>query len=135
MKRTTNRAEFLADVLTTAVEHDGYGFFSVREWKHDGEPGERYAVIYDPDEKQIHRIDGDTIAAGIGVIRRAQVREDARYKELALHNTKTGQRLYMPNEQRGAILRANHANDAGGLDVIDALAIVECALFGAVTYA
>lgn len=135
--RTPARIEFLVDVLTTAIENYGYGQFETDDYKHsDG--AESFATIrfYD-DPENIHRVTLDTLAHGLTVIRDAVKRDAETFPagDTVLHNAKTGQRLYMSSEMRANILLADHTNgDDGDLDVVDALAILECALFGAVTY-
>lgn len=136
--RTSERIEFLCDVLVGAIEHYGYGFPEVDEY----EPflgADSYATIrdrHDEDSTEVFRIDLDVIARGIGVIRNAELRVNPRYPDEGpvWHNSKTGQDLGMAPKHRKAILEANRINDAGALDVIDYLAILECAVFGAVTY-
>lgn len=74
----------------------------------------------------------------LGVIQRAFARvpdePSAQDNYAVLHNAATGQRLYMSGAQRARILGTSRENDASQLDVIDALAILECALFGAATF-
>ncbi|MFC4089330.1 hypothetical protein [Micromonospora sp. GCM10011541] len=133
--RSAERKQFLTDVLITAVEHCGYGFFTSKEWEPDAD--EPYAVIqwHDGEEWLEQRIDLDTISKGLGVIRRAVMRETERDGEV-LHNSKTGERMYLHPEQRKNIMLADRTNyDEGDLDVVDALAVLECALFGRVEYA
>lgn len=152
-KRTPEREEFLKDALTIAIENGGYGFFSVSEWKwEDVTPGETYAVIHESgeeeDQPQTWRVDIETMAKGIGVIKSAvlkdfggEVRTTGGYKyttpvERVLSNAQTGERLYVSEEQRRNIMLAERTNmDEGDLDAIDGLAILECALFGRVVYA
>jgi len=116
-KRTAERKEFLSDLLVTAIEHYGYGFPTVHEYHHpEGKPGEWFAVISDRYEEdasgadKTYRVDIDTMAKGIGVWRRS---------------------AHMPK----AFTLADRTNgDDGDFDVIDALAVLECALFGEVVY-
>lgn len=136
--RSAERNQFLTDLLTTAVEHCGYGWFTtpdVYEW--DGELGTAHAEIveFDGGEWVKHRIDLDTFAKGLGVIRRAELRE-IEHGDVVLHNAETGERLYMSRGLRKDILEADRTNgDEGDIDVVGALAVLECALFGRVVYA
>ncbi len=159
-QRSAERIQFLSDILVTAVEHAGYGFIEAGDYEFEPAAA-TYAVIRDRyilesgteaeylDSEQ--RIDLDTIAKGLGIIRRAVMREvvarparvsldkgipnRAERRETVLHNAATGQRLYMSPEQRRNILECDRTNgEEGDYDVLDALAIVECALFGEVRY-
>ena len=135
--RTDDRLQFLSDLVTTAVENFGYGWFQVDEyrWQNVASP---YAVIRSRDlPGRTARVDVDTVARGIGVVRRAVLRvpDDRPKGKPELHNAATGKLLHMSEAMRRRILDASRDNDAGELDVVDALALVECALFGAVTFA
>lgn len=142
--RTDARNQFLADMLCTAVEHQGYGAFSVSAYRWDGIPvRDTYAVIRFSDceatecdgKCRSHRITLDTIAKGIAVIRNAQWVSRAGQSEGYFSNAVTGQRLYFGGEARRELLLASRTNgDDGDYDVIGALAVVECALFGRVVY-
>jgi hypothetical protein len=90
------------------------------------------------DDDQRHEVNLDTIAHGIGIIRNAVMRVDAKYPDdgEVLHNAKTGERLHLSRDERDQILCADRDYDeAVNLDSVDASAIVECALFGKVVYA
>ncbi len=159
--RSPERIEFLASIVVGAVEHAGYGFIEALEFEWEDEPN-TYALIRDRYMREggyteaeylasERRIDLDTAAAGLGVIRRAvlkrtQVRRGHVFLEkgmtsipptfgMELHNAKTGQRLYMSEAHRKHILEADRNPDEGDLDVVDYLAIIECAIYGAVVYA
>jgi hypothetical protein len=135
MARSEKRTEFLLSVFVTAMEHAGYGQFYVEEY----DPDAGTAVIAWHDEPEtLMPVDLDTIAKGIGIIDRAVLREITDYEGVhkVWHNAETGQRLYMGDGLRSAVLLASRTNfDDGDLDTIDALAVLECAVFGAVTYA
>lgn len=157
-KKSAERIEFLSDLLCGAVENGGYGFFYTITWEcPEGDPAAWYAHIIakedSPDDevladidvstdKRVHRIDLDTMARGLGVIQRSVLREvtEGHDKgEKVLHNLRTDKQLYLSEHRRKVIRSASFANDAAGtevgdLDVLDYLAILECALFGAVTY-
>jgi hypothetical protein len=123
--RTAERIEFLSDVLIGAIEHSGYGFPGILEYPDVENPAETYAVIYDrydesPDgsetwkPKQSWRVDIDTMAKGIGILRK-------KYAGTVSDQMKT-------------MFEANRENDAAQLDVVDSLAILEAAIFGDVVY-
>lgn len=139
--RSAIRAEFLAGVLSMAIEHAGYGFSYALEYDYpDGQPELTRALItnrYEDDDRTVYAVTLDTIAAGIGVIRAAVVQVDTRRPGdgPVLHNARTGARLFLGTADRKRILAASAENEAADLDVIDALNILECALFGTVVYA
>lgn len=150
MGKSIERQTFLSDLLITAIEHAGYGFPGLVTWDldMDREPMVTTATIVDryaedESDREVSEaikitVTLDTMARGIGVIRKAELREVIGYPGSdpysVLHNAATGNRLFMSEETRKSILEASKANDASELDVVDALAILECALFGAVTY-
>lgn len=133
--RSAKRTEFLNDLLVTTIENGGYGPFRTLSYEpRDAEP---YAVVrFHGDGMASHRVTVETFAHGISVIRKAvdQINSDYPSDGEVLHNAGTGQRLFMGSEMRQRILMASDENDAGEMDVLDALAILECAIFGAVTY-
>lgn len=133
--RSAARTQFLLDAFTAAIENDGYGQFACHEYKHTGD--DPHAVIeFDDDETQ-HHIDLDTMARGVGVIRAARPAVDAKYPDdgEVLHNAATGVRLFLSTAARANILLADRTNGYDGdIDVVAALAVLECAVFGAVTY-
>lgn len=151
--RTRERAQFLSDLLIGAIEHSGYGFAQVVEYEPepDGDPAGTFAVIVDRylDEGDegygvTHRVDLDTMARGLGVIRRAITVTDGTPNawqpqgsgDVVLANADTFERLYVPSELRRELLECDRSNgDEGDYDVIGALAVLECALFGRVVYA
>jgi hypothetical protein len=136
-KRSKARGEFLVGVFTTAIENYGYGWFLVHEYRHEGRaPEEVYAVIEEEegDSGQVYSINIDTMAAGLAVIRNAIVAtsDDGTY----LHNAETFERLGFGGDERDQLLLADRTNgDDGDCDVVGALAVLECALFGEVRYA
>jgi hypothetical protein len=124
--RTAEREEFLSNLLIGAIEHHGYGFPGVLEYRWEGrKPAEVYAVIYDRYEvdedsdakpEPTWRVDIDTMAKGLGIIRKKYAGE--------------GYADWVKDLQR-----ADRTNgDDGDYDVIGALAVLECALFGEITY-
>lgn len=133
VKRAEDRVEFLLDVLTTAIENFGYGWFEVDDYPDTDRNVDAYAIVRPKDEPdKTYRVDLDIVARGFGVVQRA--REKDVDKVRCLVNDKTEGRLFMGRDQRGRLLKANRENDANDLDVWDALAVVECGLFGVVTY-
>lgn len=128
--RTAERTEFLTDIVVTAIENGGYGFFTVEEY----DPENGTATIADKYD-EVHpqfSISIETIARGLGEIRGAKMHDAKDESYLVNHQ---GRRLFMPQGMRKSIMEADRENDAGNLDVVDALAILECGLFGQVVYA
>lgn len=142
MARSAERTEFLTDVLACAIEHNGYGFLGYisSNWTADNPVMTSVTIIdrYEEEECKAGEtpkrfvITLDTIAHGFSIIR-AAVDQDVDGEPL-LHNAKSGQRLYLSHGDRKEILACDRANDASEIDVVYALAVLECALFGAVTY-
>lgn len=123
-KRSPERAQFLADVLTTAIEHSGYGFPGVIEYIWDvPNPADAYAVIIDRYEEdngtrsERWRVTVDTIAKGFGIVRK-----------------KYGSDVQAGSNLADLLLADRTNGDDGDVDVIGALAVLECALFGEITY-
>ena len=138
MRRSDTRTQFLKDLLTTAIENGGYGFFEVEDYSP--EHGTATIVEQNGEDEGGDRydIDIETMAAGLGVIRDAvlvTIMEPHVGEVTVLHNVKSGQRLFMSEDMRARIGVASRENEAADLDCVDALAVLECALFGAVTYA
>lgn len=122
MARTPERAQFLSDLLVTAIEHAGYGFPEVVEYvvEPQGDPAGTYAVItnrYEDEDETTYRVDLDTIAKGLGIARKLPA---------------TGPVAEWVRELLTAD-RTNHED--GDYDVVGALLVLECALFGEPTYA
>ncbi len=128
--RSKEREEFLSDLLITAIEHGGYGFSQAVEYEPepDGNPAGSYAVIYDrydlddsaENEATLprHRVDIDLIAKGLGIVRKLAKRPEGIsdwVKELLLADRTNG--------------------DEGDYDVVGALLVLECAIYGKPTYA
>ncbi len=124
-RRTPERAQFLADMLTTAIEHGGYGFTANVDYVWDvADPHDVYAVVYDRHEAEddpsardkTWRIDIDTMAKGLGIVRKMDDATHAQWvRDLKLADRTNG--------------------DDGDYDVIGALLVLECALFGRGVYA
>lgn len=133
---------FCDSMVTTAIESGPGGWFVVHEYKWQGRPvGQTFAVIEDVEDGsgERHRVDAALIRKGLDVIGRAVLREDPKHPAdgLLLHNAETGQRLYLGRDHARRLIHAATASDDDDVDfdVVDALAVVECGLFGAVTYA
>lgn len=126
--RTPERAEFLANVLATAIEHNGYGFPGIVEWKFDHKnPSETFAVIYDRYEAEYPdatgeqwRVTVDTIAKGFGVIRQNFEKNGSAHYAVWVRD------LMLANRTNG---------DDGDYDVVGALYVLESAIFGEGRYA
>lgn len=130
--RTRKREQFLADNLARAMEHGGYGFPTcVEYYTPDGKPGEWFAVIEDRYTEEgeeeygtTWRVDLETVAKGFGVIRRWHAGDGTHDDD------------WKPARWVKDLLLADRTNGADGdIDVIGALAVLECALFGKVVYA
>lgn len=136
--------EFTDCMITTAVENGGMGWFYVRAYRWQNlAPGEVYADVVDREEwdeseeaAPVHRINRSVILSGLRVMD-THVLQDVPYDGMVPHNTATGERLYLSAESCRRIVAASQDPDgdgAGDIDAVDALAIVECGLFGKVVY-
>jgi hypothetical protein len=137
-QRSPERITFLTDLLLTAMYHQGHGFQRVLDSSYE-EDGSAFALIKDPEDEsdETLRVDLDTMAHGLSVISNAVKRVDPRFPDdgEVYHNAKTGERLGLGEHIRREIMLADETNDAGSIDLIAALAVLECALFGKVVYA
>jgi hypothetical protein len=118
--KTPIRIEFLTDILTCAIENYGYGAFEVLKYKWRDVPAPFADITFGEDDEpadKIYHVTADTIAHGLGVIRK----HAPEIVGLSFDNYKM-------------ILKANAENDASDIDTVLALAILECALFGKVVY-
>jgi len=112
--RSEEREEFLADVMTTAVE-GGIGYWSrVRGYKWDCPPAEATVEVQSIDDRKWAVVTIGTIAKGIGKVFRDEVKINP--------------------ELRKRIIRASVQNDAGELDASDADAVLQVGIFGEVVY-
>jgi len=113
MTRSPEREEFLADILTTAVE-GGVNYWAYAD-AYIHTPSKDAAVLLEEAEEDEcpHYVDIDSIAKGIAL-----------YLE----------HLRPQNEYRKRIAEANRDNDAGELDAEDADVIVQFAIFGEIKY-
>lgn len=156
MEKSAERIEFLSGILGEVTGAGTYGFFYLVSETGEGTRDHTARIIAKEDacdeygipmedipEDKIVTVDLDTIAKGLGVIQRSVLREVTEGYDKGnnlLHNVRTGQRLYLSVDRKNAIRGASFSNDASGsgsgdLDILDYLAILECALFGAVMYA
>lgn len=137
--RTAEREQFLADIITAAIE-GGTGYWAVTlryKWQ-DVPPAEVHAVIMPEEEgdewavnfrqtagrkpntqdaldaKMAHRIDIDTIASGISKI--------------------VANKVTVNGTIKGVIVAADLDNDAGMIDADAADCIVQAALFNTLVY-
>jgi hypothetical protein len=133
-------AEFCDSMVTTAIESGPGGWFTVIGYKwQDQAPGKTFAVIEEDENSDGTRwtVDAALIRKGLDVIGQAVFRQaDNANDGLVLHNAETADRLYMGQDMARRIIHAATADeDDWDLDAVDALAIVECGLFGRVVYA
>jgi hypothetical protein len=121
-KRSPERTEYLAYLLSTAIEHCGYGFPGVIDYHcPDDNYAEWHAVIYDRYEdaekeepSQTWRVDLDTMAKGLGIVRADKEAKADWVNDLKLSDRTNG--------------------DDGDYDVVGALLVLESAIFGKGTY-
>lgn len=121
-KRSPEREQWLADVLTTAVEGGVNYWASVSEYKwQDRAPADVYAVIHDQEDDEPgagHRVTIDTIAHGLSTLRRARATE-----------------AWLQSESWRRVLDSDRTNgDEGDFDAGDADCIVQAGIFGEVIY-
>lgn len=115
-KRSTEPAQFLSDILTTAVES---GVFQacgchMKNYTWTDDPPTAYVYLVDEDGIR-HPINLDTIARGIRRVLSPGFQINPRVREV--------------------IRDDNRDNDACYIDVIGAAAIIEAAIFGQIVYA
>ncbi len=132
MARSEERAQFLDSLITTAVENYGHGWFEVDEYETGGPV--RATIRETGSADPLVEVNRDVMARGIGVITRARLATFGDDGE-CLANATTGARLYVHPKMRQRIMAATRENEAADLDCIDAMAIMECGLFGEVRYA
>lgn len=112
MRRSEERREFLADLVIGVAED-----FGTNPW--------RYIVEYDCDapravieeveyDQRRYEITPDTMAAGLGRLRRGEIGMNSR--------------------MLAAILAGDRDNDAGDIDAYDADMIMQAAIFGELVY-
>jgi hypothetical protein len=113
MNRSDERKQFLADILTTAIE-GGINYWSrTLKYKWKDTPTEPTAVIRDEDGSK-YDLSIETVAKGIGLIVRGEVHLNTAMVE--------------------SIKRANRENEAADLDAWDADAIIQAAVLGELVY-
>jgi hypothetical protein len=114
--RTTEREQFLADVIITAVE-GGTGYWATAadyHWSDDEPTTTRVKLTPEDDREAEYLVDIDVIAKGISEIKRE------------VHSCRS--------DIRESILAGDRDNDAGVIDADGADVIVQIALFGEVVY-
>ncbi len=129
MTRTEERITFLTDLFTDAIDHGGYGWFIVDQYSGEN----MCATIRDTVTSTVHHVSIDTIATGLRVIR------DSTLAVVDGHTVRVnaqGERLYFGGDARRELMLADRTNgEDGDYDVVGALAVLECGLFGSVVYA
>lgn len=145
--RSTEREQFLADVIIGAVE-GGTGYWAaVVAYGWEGLPAADVHAVLVPDDDETdakvdalrvklgrkpspteaveagfaYRVDIDTIAKGLGFVK-------------DLPSIQPGMRAGIGSELRRTILDASRENDAGEIDSNAADVIVQAALFGEIVY-
>lgn len=122
---TTNRDEFLEEILDAAGQGHAE-FMELEGWSEAHGPGPNYTIIDDgiEDGNDKFLVTLATVRRGFGIIAKA--------KHTEANETDV---KYLPDSQRKRINEINKSNgDDGDYDAIDAMAIVEIGLWGAVTY-
>ena len=130
--RTAEREQFLADIITTAVE-GGTGYWaSVSQYRWDGLPArDVFAVLHEEGDDFSDelapplRLDINAVAKGIGKITRGEVEVGEFGSE---YNRPLG------DYARKLIAEASRENDAGNIDSDMADIIAQVALLGIVRY-
>jgi hypothetical protein len=132
---SAERTAFLDDLIVTPIENFGtLTWFRTQEYGCPDD-GPDTATIGD-DGGNRHEISRDTANREIDVIRRARLAPASTDPDRAeVVNADTGQPLYVSLHHRRRVLAAARVGDAGEMDVIDASAVAECALYGQVVYA
>lgn len=133
---TIEREQFLIALANMALDA-GEVWFAVDGESRDKESGS--AIICDllEDCNPFHRVTFATMRKGLGVIKYSAMDNwhNAATDEDEQHLiTSKGLRLYMTPEHRHRILSANKKSDLTEIGTDDALAILECGLFGQVVY-
>jgi hypothetical protein len=129
--RSDERAQFLADVLEIALYHNGYGWFYITEYDTET----HVATIEETEDGSTYTIDRDTVATGLGILTRAKFQE-TETPGVGRWTTEDGKPLGFGGRALTQLRDANRTNGLDGdIDVLGALAAIECALFGSVVYA
>lgn len=122
--------EFLNDVITIAIENYGYGWFKVGAYHWEDIP-ETWAVIESPELPGglPFKVTPALMQHGIDVILGSRPNDNGRMV------TEDDSPLGLSAEQVSYLRLAVEDDDAGEVDVILALAILECGIFGRVVFA
>lgn len=129
-RRSPTRAQFLDDLIVTLIENFGQLPWFTTDDYHCPDDGPNSAVITDESGKT-HPINRDVIAGGLATIRSSRLSDGP--DPTTLHPD-TGQPIGISPHHRTRILTADRDNEASEIDVIDASAIAEVALYGQVVY-
>lgn len=119
------REDFLRELMRTALYHGDYGWFDVR--RSDG----KKAVIVNQMTGEEHKVDWQTIARGLRIIRTSVVIGSNKTRI----DPKTGEPIEFDGPKRDALIEADKSDGArGSYDVAAALTVLECGLFGKPKY-
>lgn len=120
MQRTDERQQFLADIITTAVE-GGTGYWAaVSGYKWSEGAATTRATLHELNDDET-AFDGETYKLTIDEI------------ATGIRRITTGE-ISVNDRIRKAIAQANRENDAGNLDADDADVITQAALLGEIRY-
>ena len=150
--RSEERTQFLSDIIITAVEGgtNYWAYAAGYEWSDDDpsttqvyladmeevlEYEQEHGMVPDPKKGEPwNHVTIETVARAFGILEKAHMGIDERYKEEALLNAETGKRMFLHPDLRKRYLEANRENDAGEFDAGDADNIVQIGMFGTVVY-
>lgn len=138
MASDADRDNFLIALTNLALDaYPGKVWFAVDQDSRNKERGSGIICEYLEDGMPFHRVSAATIRTGMKVIRGSAMGvwqyPNTETVVDAIVN-KDGQRLFMTEQRQDRILQANTDNDITDLHQDDALAVLECGLFGQVTY-
>lgn len=148
--RSAEREQFLADVLTTAIE-GGIGYWSQctqYQWvddeqvrvvvgKRQGDTAHATIHVLKDDESgyedEGHDLTPDVIAKGFGILRKL-VADRTNFNGHPALSTPDGRDAYLSVSHRTHLMGAYTECEAGDIDSDDADNIVQLALFGKIVY-
>lgn len=122
----TDRDEFIADIIVTAVE-GGTGYWAcVSEYRHECPNADVYAVLHENDEDG--EIENDRYSA-------KALRLDRQSVAHALHRIESHESIqYLDGNVRDHLRDASRKNDATNIDAGDADIIAQLAVLGEIVY-